>query len=83
MIHLMSESKNAKHYLAKYLFIPIIRFYQMGISPFIPPRCRFQPTCSNYAIQCFQKYSTIVALKKTIKRIAKCHPFHPGGNDPA
>jgi putative membrane protein insertion efficiency factor len=66
----------------KYIFIFIIRFYQKLISPLFPPSCRFQPTCSEYSVAAFTKYGAIKGGYKSVKRIAKCHPFHPGGYDP-
>lgn len=62
--------------------IGIIRFYQKFISPLKPPSCRFYPTCSEYAIQALKKYGVIKGGWKSIVRISKCHPFHPGGHDP-
>lgn len=63
-------------------FIGLIRFYQYFISPMLGPRCRFRPTCSHYALESFKRYHPAKALWLTIKRISKCHPFHPGGDDP-
>jgi putative membrane protein insertion efficiency factor len=62
--------------------IAIIRLYKRFISPLLPPACRFTPTCSEYAIEAFQKKSLFKALGMTIMRIMKCHPFHRGGYDP-
>lgn len=59
-----------------------IRFYQIFISPLKPPTCRFYPTCSAYAIEAIQKKRPVKGTWLAIKRIAKCHPFHPGGYDP-
>lgn len=59
-----------------------IRFYQIFISPLKPPTCRFYPTCSAYAIEAIQKKGPVKGTCLAIKRIAKCHPFHPGGYDP-
>ena len=59
-----------------------VRFYQIFISPMFPPRCRFYPTCSAYAIEAIQKKGAVKGVWLAIKRIAKCHPFHPGGYDP-
>lgn len=64
------------------LLILCIRFYQMCISPLFPPTCRFYPTCSAYAIEAIQKKGPVKGVWLTIKRLAKCHPFHPGGYDP-
>jgi putative membrane protein insertion efficiency factor len=48
----------------------------------LPPACRFTPTCSEYAIEAFQKKGLFKALGMTVVRVLKCHPFHPGGYDP-
>ncbi|MBP1998593.1 putative membrane protein insertion efficiency factor [Peptostreptococcus canis] len=67
--------------LAKMCII-LIRYYQKFISPLLGPRCRFYPTCSQYSIQAFKKYGFLKGLWLTIRRVSKCHPFHPGGYDP-
>ena len=64
------------------LFIALIRFYQLCISPMLGPHCRFTPTCSQYAIEAIKNYGVIRGLALTVKRISKCHPFHAGGHDP-
>jgi uncharacterized protein len=64
------------------ILIGFIRFYQKFISPLKPPTCRFYPTCSHYGIQAIQRFGPIKGTWLTIRRIAKCHPFHPGGIDP-
>jgi putative membrane protein insertion efficiency factor len=61
----------------------LLKFYKYGISPFLPSVCRFEPTCSNYAIQCFQTHSFFKALFFTAKRLFRCHPLCEGGFDPA
>lgn len=66
----------------KKLIIAILRLYKRFISPLLPPACRFTPTCSEYAMEAFQKKRLLTALWMTIVRILKCHPFHPGGYDP-
>ena len=60
----------------------MIRNYQNFISPYIPPHCRFYPTCSEYGLQSISKYGTIKGLFLLIIRLGKCHPFHEGGFDP-
>ncbi|HPT72008.1 MAG TPA: membrane protein insertion efficiency factor YidD [Candidatus Cloacimonadota bacterium] len=62
--------------------ILLIRFYQRYITHMLPPSCRFQPTCSHYALQAFSKYPFFKALYLSVRRILKCHPFHKGGYDP-
>jgi putative membrane protein insertion efficiency factor len=64
------------------LFVWLIRLYQRFVSPFFPPSCRFNPTCSTYAIQAINEYGVIRGMFMALKRISKCHPFHPGGYDP-
>jgi len=66
----------------KRILISLIRFYQKFISPIFPPSCRFTPTCSNYALQAVEKYGFFKGGWLALKRILKCHPFHPGGYDP-
>ncbi len=62
----------------------VIRAYQMAIAPLLPPNtCRFTPTCSQYAIDAVRKYGIARGIWRAIKRIGRCHPFHPGGYDPA
>jgi putative membrane protein insertion efficiency factor len=68
----------------KSVVIILIRAYQLVISPFLPPNtCRFYPTCSQYAIDYVNKHGSLKGSWRALKRIGKCHPFHPGGYDPA
>lgn len=64
------------------LFLLLIRFYQICISPLIPPRCRYVPTCSQYAIEAMQKYGAAKGGYLAAKRICRCHPFGGSGYDP-
>jgi putative membrane protein insertion efficiency factor len=64
------------------IFIFFIRSYQILISPYIPPHCRFYPTCSEYGLQSIKKYGIMKGLYLLIIRLGKCHPFHEGGFDP-
>lgn len=59
-----------------------IRFYQRKISPGLPPRCRYIPTCSEYALEAVEKYGAVKGGWLAARRIARCHPFHKGGYDP-
>ena len=62
--------------------IGLIRFYQRYISPLTGPTCRFHPTCSHYTLQAIEKYGTFKGGWLGLRRILRCHPFHPGGHDP-
>jgi uncharacterized protein len=68
--------------MLKKIFISFIRFYQVVISPIKPPSCRFYPTCSHYGLEAVQRFGALRGGWLTLKRILKCHPFHPGGIDP-
>ena len=59
-----------------------IRFYQREISPLCPPRCRYIPTCSQYALEAVEKYGAVKGTFLATKRILRCNPFHKGGYDP-
>ena len=63
--------------------ITLIRGYQYLISPFIPPACRFTPTCSHYAREVLAKYGVVKGGWLSIKRLLRCNPWNPGGYDPA
>lgn len=62
--------------------LALIRAYQVGISPFFPPSCRFEPTCSNYGYEAIAKYGIIRGGWLAFRRILRCNPFRPGGYDP-
>ena len=66
----------------KYLLIALIRFYKRWISPVLPPACRFQPTCSVYAIQAIQRFGAIRGGLLAVWRILRCNPFCRAGYDP-
>lgn len=69
--------------MAGKLVIILIKAYQRFISPLKGvSSCRFYPTCSQYSIDAITKYGIIKGSFMSIKRILKCHPFHPGGYDP-
>jgi putative membrane protein insertion efficiency factor len=60
----------------------LIRAYQVAISPLFPPVCRFTPTCSSYAITSIERYGVFRGGWLAVRRLSRCHPFHPGGYDP-
>lgn len=66
----------------RYIPIGMIRLYQKVVSPLFRPACRFYPTCSTYALLAIEKHGILRGTLKSIVRISKCHPFHPGGYDP-
>ncbi|KRN88998.1 membrane protein insertion efficiency factor YidD [Ligilactobacillus ceti] len=66
----------------KKLLIYPVKFYQKGISPLLPPSCRYYPTCSSYMIQAIEKHGPIAGLVMGIARIFRCNPFLRGGHDP-
>lgn len=68
--------------MMKKFFILLIKFYRLFLSPLKPPSCRFIPTCSEYALIAFERYGVARGGYLTVKRLLKCHPFHPGGYDP-
>ncbi len=59
-----------------------VRVYQVTLSPFIGQQCRFEPTCSHYALQALEAHGALRGSWLAVKRVARCHPFHPGGFDP-
>jgi hypothetical protein len=68
--------------LPSWTLIALARLYQLTLSHLIGRQCRFYPTCSNYFIGAVQKYGAVRGTLKGLARVARCHPFHPGGYDP-
>ena len=64
------------------LALGLIRFYQRAISPLLPPACRYYPTCSAYGYEAIQSYGVWRGSLLALRRLARCHPFRPGGYDP-
>ncbi|MBW2701154.1 MAG: membrane protein insertion efficiency factor YidD [Deltaproteobacteria bacterium] len=60
----------------------LVRLYQVILSPLLGPRCRFYPTCSEYAIESLRRYGAWKGLWLALRRVGRCHPFHTGGVDP-
>ena len=68
--------------LTKKIVDKLIRFYQLTFASLVGSCCRFQPTCSEYARQAFQKHGPLKGGYLTIKRLCRCHPWAKGGYDP-
>ena len=66
----------------KRLILLLIKTYQLTMSPFLGRCCRFHPSCSAYALQAVERHGTLTGCWLTVRRIARCHPWHPGGEDP-
>jgi len=60
----------------------VIRGYQLFLSPLLPPSCRFTPSCSQYALEAVTRHGALRGSWLAARRLARCHPFHPGGFDP-
>ncbi len=65
----------------KWLFIGLIRLYQLTLSPWMGQHCRFYPSCSAYCLEALKQHGLWRGLWLGLKRLAKCHPLHPGGVD--
>jgi putative membrane protein insertion efficiency factor len=64
------------------VLVLLVRGYQVALSPLLPPSCRYYPSCSEYAIEALQKHGALRGSWLAVRRIARCHPFRPGGYDP-
>jgi hypothetical protein len=61
--------------------VALIRLYRLAISPFLPPACRFYPSCSQYALDALTRYGALRGSWLALTRLARCHPWNPGGVD--
>lgn len=68
--------------LIKWVLILPIRFYQLSISPMLPKSCRFEPTCSAYAVEAIRRHGPLKGLWLAVRRILRCHPWGGSGYDP-
>jgi putative membrane protein insertion efficiency factor len=68
--------------MGKRILLTAIRLYQCVVSPLLGPACRFYPSCSHYAFEAVSTYGCLKGTLLSVKRVLKCHPFHPGGYDP-
>ncbi|MCW2776341.1 MAG: hypothetical protein JWN17_66 [Frankiales bacterium] len=64
------------------VLLVLVRSYRRWVSPLTPPHCRFAPSCSTYALEALQVHGAGRGSWLSLRRLARCHPFHPGGHDP-
>ena len=84
-LHLIKEPRSTLDQVSQIMrniILTLIRFYQAAISPMLAPRCRFYPSCSEYAAEAINHHGALRGLWLGLSRLGKCHPFHPGGFDP-
>jgi putative membrane protein insertion efficiency factor len=70
------------HRIGRAAALRVLRVYQLVISPWLPPACRFTPTCSQYAIEAIEHYGMLRGTAYALRRLLRCHPLHRGGFDP-
>jgi len=68
--------------MVKRFLILLVRIYQRVVSPWLPPRCRFYPSCSQYAADAIESHGPLKGIVLAFRRLIKCHPLNPGGYDP-
>jgi uncharacterized protein len=66
----------------RYIATILIRIYQWTVSPLLGPSCRYYPSCSHYGLEAINRFGVLRGGWLTLKRIGRCHPWHPGGFDP-
>ena len=66
----------------RYVLLALVRGYRRFVSPLLPPRCRFAPSCSAYAEEALRTHGALRGTWLAVRRVARCHPFNPGGHDP-
>jgi putative membrane protein insertion efficiency factor len=64
------------------ILISLLKFYKATVSPWLPPSCRFVPTCSEYACEAIERHGALRGSAMGLRRLLRCHPFHSGGYDP-
>ncbi|MDD5248100.1 MAG: membrane protein insertion efficiency factor YidD [Rhodocyclaceae bacterium] len=63
-------------------FIALVRIYQYAVSPLLGRNCRFEPTCSEFAVEALRRHGAVKGIWLATRRLGRCHPWHPGGYDP-
>jgi putative membrane protein insertion efficiency factor len=66
----------------RFILVSLLKFYKAVISPWLPPSCRFVPTCSEYAREAIERHGALRGSWMGVRRLLRCHPFHRGGYDP-
>jgi putative membrane protein insertion efficiency factor len=64
------------------ILVSLLKFYKATVSPWLPPSCRFVPTCSEYACEAIERHGALRGSWMGLRRLLRCHPFHSGGYDP-
>ena len=67
--------------MVRALLVALLRLYKLVVSPLLPPACRFSPTCSEYAIEAIAEHGALRGSWLALRRLGRCHPWHPGGVD--
>lgn len=75
-------TKNTLQNIPRTAIVGVVKIYKCCISPFLPPSCRFTPSCSTYMIQAVEKHGVLRGVVLGVWRILRCHPFSKGGYDP-
>ena len=70
------------HLLPRRSLMAVVRTYQLVLSPLLPPSCRFTPSCSAYALEALSRHGAVRGSWLAARRLARCHPWNPGGYDP-
>ena len=73
---------NQRRVIVRTVLVLLVRGYQVALSPLLPAACRYYPSCSAYAIEALQRHGALRGSWLAARRIARCHPFRPGGYDP-
>jgi uncharacterized protein len=79
---MMSNLRSIARISVTAVLVNCVRLYQICLRPLIPPVCRFYPSCSEYFILAVQKHGPLRGTAKGVRRLCRCHPWHPGGYDP-
>jgi len=73
---------HSKVLVMRIILVSLLKFYKATVSPWLPPSCRFVPTCSEYACEAIERHGALRGSAMGLRRLLRCHPFHSGGYDP-